>query len=84
MERLTIKAASPESGRGMLAALSGFRAELLESAEGCEVVVTLGRDDDPAAVLHALARYVTERASGPAQVEVHGRTYLMEPESPEE
>ena len=84
MERLTIKAASPESGRAMLAALSGFRAELLESAEGCEVRVALGSDDEIAAVLHALERYVTGRASGPAQVELHGRTYLMEPKSAEE
>jgi hypothetical protein len=81
MDRLTINAASPESGRAMLAALSGFRAELLESSEGCQVVVVLDRDDaEIAAVLSALEKYVNERSRGPAQVELNGRSYVMHPE----
>lgn len=64
----------------MLAALSSFRAELLESGDGCEVVVQLGRgDDEIIGVLNALERYVTERADGPAQVKVFGKSYLLQP-----
>jgi hypothetical protein len=80
MDRLTIHAASPETGHAMLAALSGFRAELLQSADGCQVVVTLGRDDaEITAVLSALEAYVTERSGGPARVELNGRAYVMHP-----
>jgi len=56
MERLTIKAVSPESGRAMLAALSGFHAELLEAADGSEIVVTMDGDSEIVAVLNALER----------------------------
>jgi hypothetical protein len=74
MERLTIRAADRESGCAMLAALSGFRTELLESAQGCEVVVTLCRDgDDIDAALRALEQCLIERGEGPAQVELDGR-----------
>ena len=80
MDRLTIHAASPQSGRAMLAALSGFHAELLQSSEGCQVVVTLDQDDAKiAAVLSALEEYVTERSSGPARVELNGTAYVMHP-----
>lgn len=81
METLTIQAASAESARGMLAALSVFEAELVETPDGRrEVVVTLaGNDSEIVAVLNALERYVTERASGPARVELNGRAYVMEP-----
>ncbi|MGN6202515.1 MAG: hypothetical protein ACTHNY_08930 [Solirubrobacterales bacterium] len=65
----------------MLAALSGFHAELLESAEGCEVVVSLvrdGRDDgEIVAVLNALLQYVSERRGTPTRVELNGRAYLI-------
>jgi hypothetical protein len=82
MDRLTIHAASPESGRAMLTALSAFRAELLESSEGCQVVVSLNRDDaEIAAVLSALEKHVTERSRGPARVELNGRSYVMNPAS---
>jgi hypothetical protein len=80
MERLTIRAANPESGHAMLAALSGFRAEMLQDADGCEVIVTLGNGDgEIAAVLSTLERFVTERSSGPARVELNGRPYAMHP-----
>ena len=82
MEMLTIRAASPESGHALLAALSGFRAELLESAEGCEVVGRLDRNySEIVAVLNALAEHVNDRADGPARVELSGRTYLMHPDA---
>ena len=80
METLRIRAATPQTGRAMLAALSSFRAELLESADGCEVVVSLGRgDEEIIAVLNALEHYVTERANGPARVKVYGKSYLLHP-----
>jgi hypothetical protein len=80
METLRIRAATPQTGRAMLAALSDFRAELLESSEGCEVLVKLGRDDEEIiGVLNALERYVTDRADGPARVEVFGKSYVLHP-----
>jgi hypothetical protein len=81
MDRLTIHAASPESGRAMLAALSNFRAELLEGAEGCQLTVPLDDDAEITAVLRALEDYITERASGPARVELNGQPYVMHPEA---
>jgi hypothetical protein len=68
----------------MLAALSEFRAELLESGEGYEIVVTLGKDgsgdDEIVALLNALEQYIAARASGPARIELGGRSYVMRPE----
>jgi hypothetical protein len=84
MERLRIHPRSRESAQGMLAALSGFHAELLESAEGYEIAVTLGGDgrgdDEIVAVLNALEQYVTARSTGPARLELGGRSYVMRPE----
>ena len=80
MDRLTIHAASAQSGRAMLAALAGFRAELSDGPEGCQVVVMLDRDEAKiTAVLNALARHVNERSVGPARVELDGRIYAMHP-----
>jgi hypothetical protein len=80
MDKFTIHAASPESGRAILAALSDFHAELLESSEGCRVVVTLDKDDAKiSAVLRALEDHITERSSGPARVELNGQAYSMHP-----
>jgi hypothetical protein len=82
MDRLVIHAVTPESARAMLAALSGFQAELLAATDGREVVVTLGRDDgEVAAVLKALERYVNERPGGPAQIKVNGHPYVMHPDA---
>ena len=78
MDRLTIHAISPESGRALLAALSDFQTELVESAEGCDVVVTLGpANSEVVAVLNALEQYVHERGDGPARFEFYGRNYVM-------
>ena len=80
METLAIQTASPDSARAMLAALSEFRVELVETAVGCEVVVRLGRgDSEIVAVLNALEQYVTARGSGPAHLELDGHSYVMHP-----
>lgn len=83
MERLRIHPRSRESAQGMLAALAGFHAELLESAEGYEIVVTLGMDGwgdhEIVALLNALEQYVTACANGPARLELGGRSYVMRP-----
>jgi hypothetical protein len=82
MDRLTIHPVTHESALGLFSALSGFQAELLESADGWEIVVTLGRDDaEMVAVLNTLAEHVNDRAGGPARVELNGRKYLMQPEA---
>jgi diacylglycerol kinase family enzyme len=80
MDRLTLHPVTRESARGMLAALSEFRAELLESADGYEIVVTLGGDGEIVAVLNALEKYVNERSGGPARMEIDGRNYVIHPE----
>ena len=80
METLTIHAASPETARAMLAVLSEFRAELVESADGCQVVVSLGRGDrEIVGVLEALEEYVSLRGIGPARVDVYGKSYALHP-----
>ena len=85
MDRLMIHPVSEESALGMLSALSGFHAELLEGADGWEIVVTLGtegRDDgEIVAVLNALEQYVNERSGGPARMELNGHKYVMQPEA---
>jgi hypothetical protein len=84
MEKLRIHPRNRESAQGMLAALSGFHAELLESAEGFEIVVTLGKDgrgdQEIVGLLSALEQYITERGAGPARLELGGQRYLMRPD----
>ncbi|MFL5921580.1 MAG: hypothetical protein ACJ76O_12295 [Gaiellaceae bacterium] len=79
MERFRIQAASPQSAHAMLAALSEFRPELSETAEGCEVVIALGGANEVVPVLNAIEQYVRERGSGPAQMEFNGHAYVMHP-----
>jgi hypothetical protein len=81
METLTIHAASPESAQEMLAALSGFPAELTEIGDSHLVVIPLGAADaEIVGVLNALQVYVTARGDGAAQVEFNGHNYVMHPE----
>jgi hypothetical protein len=67
----------------MLTALSGFDAAMLQTADGCEVAVTLGTEGrdggEIVAVLNALEEYVSERGRGPTRMELNGRNYLMQP-----
>jgi hypothetical protein len=71
MDRFTIHPVTHESALGMLSALSGFHAELLESEDGWEIVVTLGVDGrgdrEIVAVLNRLAEHVKERSGGPTR-----------------
>jgi hypothetical protein len=82
MQTLTIAAASPESARALLEALSQFRVELLgDDAVGYEVTVKLGGSDrEIVAVLNAIERYVTDRSSS-AQILLNGRSYVLHPEA---
>jgi t-SNARE complex subunit (syntaxin) len=80
VETLTIRAATPATGRAMLAALAEFRAELSESSDGREVIVSLGRTDaEIVRVLNALERCVIERGDGAAQIELNGKSYVLHP-----
>jgi hypothetical protein len=81
VQTLNIVAASPESARALINALSDFDAELIEGSEGgFEVMVRLGRDHTQTiAVLNALERFVTERERS-ARVTLDGREYVMLPD----
>jgi hypothetical protein len=79
MQTLTIAAASRESAFGFHAALSDFRTELIEKPDGpYEIKVVLGRSDrEIIDVLNTIELYVTRRASGPAQIELSGHSYVL-------
>jgi uncharacterized protein (UPF0262 family) len=77
---LTIGPASLERARAMLECLRGFEAELVESEDGrYDVQVSLDDDRDISRVLGAIDTHVTERADGPARLDLDGRHYLIEP-----
>ena len=81
MQNLTIRAATADSARAMVAALCEFHCALSEDNGHHELVVTFGDGDrEIVRVLSALARYVTEWADGPARIELDGRVYTMHPE----
>jgi hypothetical protein len=80
VQTLTIGPASLERARAMLECLGGFEAELVENEDGrYEVQVILSGDRDINRVLGAIDAHVTERAEGPARLELEGRRYLIEP-----
>ena len=80
MQTLTIGPASPEKAQAMLECLRGFEAELVECEDGrYDVQVRLKVDRDINLVLGAIDTYVTERADGPARLDLDGRHYLIEP-----
>ena len=80
LEKLTIKARTAESAQRLDAALTEFRPAMVESEDGWRVEVELGPGDrEIVDVLNAIERYITERQSGPAQIELHGRDYTMHP-----
>jgi hypothetical protein len=64
----------------MLECLRGFEAELVEHEDGrYDVQVSLNGDRDINRVLGAIDTHVTERADGPARLDLDGRRYLIEP-----
>ena len=75
MRRLTIQAASPQSARGFLNALTEFRAVPIKGDLG--VTVQLRSDEEIISVLNALEEYVTQRAHGPAQIDLDGQRYTL-------
>ena len=81
MQTLMIDAATPESARGLRAALAGFRCEVVQSENGLQTIcVELGRGDrEIVDVLNALEIYVTHRGDGPARLNLGGHDYTMHP-----
>ena len=80
LQTLTIGPASLKRARAMLECLQGFEAELVESEDGrYHVQVSLEDDRDINRVLGAIDTHVTERADGPARLDLDGRHYLIEP-----
>jgi hypothetical protein len=80
METLVVHAVSLESAQGYSAALSGFRAKLVEAKNGrYGVQVTLAGDREIVAVLNALVKYVSQRGDGPARLELDGHAYTLPP-----
>jgi hypothetical protein len=64
----------------MLECLRGFDAELVESEDGhYDVQVSLDDDRDINRALGAIDTHVTDRADGPARLDLDGRHYLIEP-----
>lgn len=80
MEKLTIKAASPESARQFCAALADFQTELEDTETGPLVTVTIGGTKrEMLAVLRALEDCVSQRAEGAAVVGLGDQTYTLHP-----
>jgi hypothetical protein len=79
MRAFTVEARSLDSARGIRDALFQFRPQLTGSdEEGYRISIELGEaDSEILAVLNALEQHVTERAAGPARVELDGRGYMM-------
>ena len=80
MEKLTIKARTAESAQSLYAALTDFQTAIVESEDGWRVEVELGPGDrEIVGVLNAIERCITQRQTGPAQIELAGRDYTMHP-----
>jgi hypothetical protein len=80
LQTLIIAVASLESGRAFLECLRGFEAELVQSEDGnYQVQISITGDRDINDALGAIDRHVTERADGPARLDLDGRHYLIEP-----
>lgn len=80
MDKLTIKATTPESAQMLYQALAQFRTTIVECEDGWRVEVELGRGDrEIVQVLNTIERSITERRSGPAEIELSGRDYTMHP-----
>ena len=80
MRNLTIGAASLESAQGFFDALNDFGPSLVRTEDGnYEVWITLDTSNRRVLeALNALEKHVTERAAGPARLELDGRSYLLD------
>jgi uncharacterized protein (UPF0262 family) len=77
---VTIGPAGLERAQAMLESLRDFEAELVENDDGrYDVQVSLDNDRDINRVLGAIDTHVTDRADGPARIDLNGRDYLIEP-----
>jgi len=79
MQTLTVDASTSEVARSLSGALAGFHPEVSVNPDGgYRVVVSLqGGDAQIVGILSALQRHVTERANGPARLELSGRRYTL-------
>lgn len=84
MRNLTIGAASLESAQGFFDALSDFGPSLVRTEDGdYEVWVTMDASNRRVLeALNALEKHVTERAAGPARLELDGRSYSLDAGEP--
>jgi hypothetical protein len=80
MRMLSIEADSSASAEDLCAALAGFGAEVLAEQNGGTVVrVRLtGSSGEIVVLLNAIQDYVSARSTGPALIEMDGRSYLMD------
>jgi len=80
VKALTIETASQQCATALHEALSRFRPELVGDAAHWRVRVPLaGRD--VVEILNVIEQHVVARASGPALVDLDGRSYMLEPRS---
>jgi hypothetical protein len=78
--KLRIEAAPLESADGLVAALSEFRAELVDTRDDkAQVTISLRSDRDIVDALSAIERHLTERRDAAARIELDGRSYTMHP-----
>jgi hypothetical protein len=81
VKTLSIEARTAEMAHGLRTALAIFNAEVIEQdPETFVVTVPLSPygKADINSVLSAIQQYVAERQAGSAQIDLDGRTYMME------
>jgi hypothetical protein len=76
MRKLSIEAASPESAKGLQAALARFRCELREDA--LVLTVPLADAAETIAVLNALQQHLLQLGAAATRVELDGQGYVLE------
>jgi hypothetical protein len=79
VKALTISAASSDSARSLLEALSPFDATIVVASASLEVSVPLRGAQDIIPVLNAIEQYVNNRADGPAHIRLDGNVYSLYP-----
>jgi hypothetical protein len=81
-QTLTIRAGTQEVADGLFVVLHGFQPAVNPSPlGGYDVTVAIeGNPGQLVAILAALETHLTQRHDGPAQVELNGHKYSLEPE----